>query len=131
MFTAAGMTPRAITESISADLASPLISTCNRRRSRTGVFSRRIRSLTGAATRIFRQYKRRLLDEAMYGADFLVRMKSPGGSFYRTVDAPGPGKRPEDRRIGKEGVGFAIKTVKTKDNFSIGDTRHDSRRISL
>jgi Glycosyl hydrolase family 9/Cellulase N-terminal ig-like domain len=68
----------------------------------------------------FRQYKRRLLDEAMYGADFLVRMKSPGGSFYRTVDAPGPGKRPEDRRIGKESIGFAIKTVKTKNDFSIG-----------
>src|SRR5580698_8777244 len=68
----------------------------------------------------FQQYRRRLLDEAMYGADFLVRMRDPVGSFYRTVDAPGPGKRPEDRRIGKEGVGFAIKTVKTKDDFSIG-----------
>ena len=70
----------------------------------------------------FRQFKRRLLDEAMYGADFLVRMKNPGGSFYRTVDAPGPEKRPEDRRIGKEGVGFAIKTSETKNNFSIGNT---------
>lgn len=68
----------------------------------------------------FQQYKRRLLDEAMYGADFLVRMKSPAGSFYRTVDAPGPGKRPEDRRIGKEGVGFTIKTVQTRNNFSTG-----------
>jgi hypothetical protein len=71
----------------------------------------------------FRQFKRRLLDEAMYGADFLVRMKSPGSSFYRTVDAPGPEKRPADRIIGKEGVGFAIKTTKTKDSFSIG-ARH-------
>jgi hypothetical protein len=70
----------------------------------------------------FQQYKRRLLDEAMYGVDFLVRMKNPGSSFYRTVDAPGPGKRPEDRRIGKEGVGFAIKTADTKNNFTIGDT---------
>src|ERR1700761_58152 len=68
----------------------------------------------------FRQYKRRLLDEAMYGADFLVRMKSPNGSFYRTVDAPGPAKRAEDRVIGKEGVGFAIKTVATKNNFTVG-----------
>ncbi|HEX4343605.1 MAG TPA: glycoside hydrolase family 9 protein, partial [Verrucomicrobiae bacterium] len=48
----------------------------------------------------FRQFKRRVLDEAMYGADFLVRMKHPGGSFLRTVDAPGPAKRPEDRVIG-------------------------------
>ena len=68
----------------------------------------------------FLQYERRLLDEAMYGADFLVRMKSPDGSFYRTVDAPGPAKRAEDRFIGKEGVGFAIKTVATKNNFNIG-----------
>ena len=70
----------------------------------------------------FRQFKRRLLDEAMFGADFLARMKNPGGSFYRSVDAPGPEKRPEDRRIGKEGAGFAIKTVETKNNFIIGDT---------
>jgi len=71
----------------------------------------------------FKQYERRLLDEAMYGADFLVRMHCAGESFYRTVDAPGPGKRPEDRRIGKEGADFAIKTVKTKDNFSIGSRK--------
>lgn len=70
----------------------------------------------------FKQFKRRLLDEAMHGADFLVRMKHPGGSFYRSVDAPGPGKRPEDRRIGKEEAGFAIKTVETKNNFVIGTT---------
>ena len=68
----------------------------------------------------FQQFKRRLLDEAMYGADFLVRMKDRGASFYRTVDAPGPGKRPADRLIGKEGVGFAIKTVQTKNDYSIG-----------
>ena len=77
----------------------------------------------------FRQFKRRLLDEAMYGADFLVRMKNPGGSFHRTVDAPGPEKRPEDRFIGKEGVGFAIKTVQTKNNFSIGDTNKIAGRF--
>jgi hypothetical protein len=71
----------------------------------------------------FRQFKRRLLDEAMYGADFLVRMKDPTASFYRTVDAPGPGKRPEDRLIGKEGVGFAIKTVQTRNDYSIGARR--------
>ncbi len=70
----------------------------------------------------FKQFKRRVLDEAMYGADFLVRMKRPGGSFFRTVDAPGPEKRPADRHIGKEGVGFAIKTVATKNNFAIGNT---------
>ena len=69
----------------------------------------------------FHQFKRRLLDEAMYGADFLVRMKDPAGSFYRTVDAPGPEKRPADRMIGKEGVGFSIKTVATNDKYSLGN----------
>ena len=58
----------------------------------------------------FTQYKRRLLDEAMHGADFLVRMKSPEGSFYRSVGSPGPGKKPEDRRISQDSKGFAIKT---------------------
>ena len=47
----------------------------------------------------FDQYKRRLLDEAMYGADFLLRMKIPGGSFYRTISGKGPEKKAEDRRI--------------------------------
>ena len=60
----------------------------------------------------FRQYKRRLLDEAMYGADYLVRVKAPDGSFYRSVGAPGPEKKAEDRRIAREGTGFAIKTNK-------------------
>ncbi len=47
----------------------------------------------------FAQYLRRMLDEAMYGADFLVRMKDSAGSFYRSVQGIGPGKRPEDRRL--------------------------------
>jgi hypothetical protein len=68
----------------------------------------------------FQQYKRRLLDEAMFGADFLVRMKNPDGSFYRSVSAPGRGKTAEDRRIDKEGAGFAIKT--NKDAAFMGET---------
>jgi Glycosyl hydrolase family 9/Cellulase N-terminal ig-like domain len=70
----------------------------------------------------FRQYKRRLLDEAMYGADYLVRVKNPNGSFYRSVDAPGGEKRAEDRRIATEGKGFAIKTLATKNRMSAGAT---------
>ena len=57
----------------------------------------------------FRQYLRRILDEALYGADYLVRVQVPGGSFYRSVNAPGPGKLPADRRISTEGNGFIIK----------------------
>jgi len=58
----------------------------------------------------FRQYQRRLADEALFGADYLVRAKGPGGSFFRSVSAPGPGKRPEDRRLSCERRGFTIKT---------------------
>ncbi len=70
----------------------------------------------------FKQYKRRVLDEAMFGADYLVRVKNPKGSFYRSVNGPGPEKRPEDRKIGKDSKGYAIKTIETKDKFNYGGT---------
>ncbi len=59
---------------------------------------------------LFRQHLRRLLDEAAWGADYLVRVKAPGGAFYRSVSAPGPAKRPDDRRVGKDAQAMAIKT---------------------
>src|SRR5204863_3586791 len=61
----------------------------------------------------FNLYHRRLLDEAMFGADFLVRMKTPEGSFFQTVSGRGPGKKPEDRRITPSlDKGFGIKAKK-------------------
>ena len=62
----------------------------------------------------FRQYLRRLADEAAWGADYLVRVQAPGGSFYRSVSAPGPGKLPGDRRVAKDSANFAIKTAETR-----------------
>jgi hypothetical protein len=47
----------------------------------------------------FKQYKKRLLDEAMFGADYLVRTKNPAGSIYITVSGRGPEKKPQDRII--------------------------------
>jgi hypothetical protein len=47
----------------------------------------------------FNQMKRRLIDEILYGADFLIKIKKEGGSFYRSISGRGPGKKPEDRRI--------------------------------
>ncbi|HVW95339.1 MAG TPA: glycoside hydrolase family 9 protein [Mucilaginibacter sp.] len=61
----------------------------------------------------FRQFDRRILDEAMYGADYLVRMHVKNGSFYRSVGAPGPGKLPKDRSIQPEEGSYRIK--KTAD----------------
>jgi len=62
----------------------------------------------------FRQYKRRLLDEAMHGADYLTRSKNPKGSFYRSVGAPGPEKKAEDRRVSAAMRGFKIKQKNTE-----------------
>jgi Glycosyl hydrolase family 9/Cellulase N-terminal ig-like domain len=60
----------------------------------------------------FRQFDRRILDEAMYGADYLVRVQVKDGSFYRSVGAPGPGKLPEDRMIQPEEGNYRIKQTK-------------------
>jgi hypothetical protein len=35
------------------------------------------------------RYKNRMLDEAVFGADYLVRVKVPNGSFYRSISAGG------------------------------------------
>lgn len=57
----------------------------------------------------FRQINRRVLDEAMYGADYLVRMQVKNGSFYRSVAAPGAGKLPQDRVVQAEEGSYRIK----------------------
>ena len=60
----------------------------------------------------FRQIDRRILDEAMYGADYLVRVQAKDGSFYRSVAAPGPGKLPKDRVIQANEGNYRIKQTK-------------------
>jgi hypothetical protein len=57
-------------------------------------------ALVGRRDENFTQFERRMLDEGLYGADFLVRMKRPGGSFFETISAPGPQKLAKDREIG-------------------------------
>lgn len=57
----------------------------------------------------FTQIEKHLLDGTTYGADFLVRMHPHGGSFYGSICAPGPGKRPADRRICPQMTEFALK----------------------
>ena len=75
----------------------------------------------------FRQINRRVLDEAMYGADYLTRMQAKDGSFYRSVGAPGPGKLPEDRAIGPEGKSYRIKASKNDDSFKSPDQENNWR----
>lgn len=48
----------------------------------------------------FTEYERRLLDEGLYGADYLVRVHHGGGSFFESITAPGREKLPGNRAIG-------------------------------
>ncbi|MES1215897.1 MAG: glycoside hydrolase family 9 protein, partial [Bacteroidota bacterium] len=80
----------------------------------------------------YRQYNRRILDEAMYGADYLVRMQVPGGSFYRSVSAPGPGKFAKDRVIRAEDKSYRIKQTKDQSfGGNSGDTAWKSYQVSF
>jgi hypothetical protein len=58
----------------------------------------------------FTEYEHRLLDEGLYGADFLVRMKRPNGSFFESINAPGKNKLAEAREIGNPNWRTQIKT---------------------
>ncbi|ABF39431.1 beta-glucosidase family 9 [Candidatus Koribacter versatilis Ellin345] len=54
------------------------------------------------------RYKDRILDEAMFGADYLVRVKDPSGSFYRSISTGGVKQVPEERKVAGEMKKFAI-----------------------
>jgi len=58
----------------------------------------------------FSEYERRMLDEGLFGADYLVRVKRPNGSFFESVSAPGAGKLASDRVIGNPNWRTKIKT---------------------
>jgi hypothetical protein len=63
----------------------------------------------------FTEYRRRLLDEGLYGADYLVRIKRQDGSFFESLSAPGAGKLAKDREIGNPNWRTQIK-VSTTDS---------------
>jgi len=62
----------------------------------------------------FARYKDHLLDEAMFGADYLVRMKVPEGSFYRSVSTGSVDQTPAGRKIAGEMKRFGIESVPGK-----------------
>lgn len=68
----------------------------------------------------FSEYKRRLLDEGLYGADYLVRIKRPGGSFYESITGPGKDKLPQDRAIGNPNWRTQIKKNASDSTEHIG-----------
>ena len=63
----------------------------------------------------FSEYERRMLDEGLYGADYLVRIKRPDGSFFETINAPGRDKLAKDRAIGNPNWRTQIK-LRTTDS---------------
>jgi hypothetical protein len=63
----------------------------------------------------FTEYERRMLDEGLFGVDYLVRVKRPNGSFFETISAPGREKLARDRAIGNPNWRTQIKT-KTSDS---------------
>ena len=54
------------------------------------------------------RYVDHMLDEAMFGADYLVRVKVPDGSFYRSISTGGPKQVPELRKVAGEMKKFGI-----------------------
>ena len=61
----------------------------------------------------FTQYERRLLDEGLFGADFLVRAQRPAESFVPGISAPGVHKWARDRRMDNPDYRPSIKTKPT------------------
>ncbi|MGA8531833.1 MAG: glycoside hydrolase family 9 protein [Acidobacteriaceae bacterium] len=68
----------------------------------------------------FSEYERRLLDEGLYGADFLVRIWRPNGSFLESINAPGPEKLAKDRAIGNPNWRTRIKTSANQSTETVG-----------
>jgi hypothetical protein len=77
--------------------------------------------------RSFGTVKRRMLDEALYGADYLCRSKNPDGSFYRSVDDNG--ENPEDRFVAKDSSGGLIKKTKNPNPLQDGDLSRISKNF--
>jgi hypothetical protein len=67
----------------------------------------------------FTEYQKRLLDEGLYGADFLTRLHRPGGSFFESITAPGKEKRAQDRAIGNPNWRTQIKKSTTDSTEKI------------
>ncbi|HZZ37922.1 MAG TPA: glycoside hydrolase family 9 protein [Acidobacteriaceae bacterium] len=69
----------------------------------------------------FSEYERRLLDEGLYGADFLVRIWRPNGSFLESINEPGTQKLSKDRAIGNPNWRTRIKTSVNQSTESVGE----------
>ncbi|MGE5207027.1 MAG: glycoside hydrolase family 9 protein [Chlamydiota bacterium] len=71
------------------------------------------------------RYEDRLLDEAMFGADYLVRVKDPAGSFYRSVSSEEVHQRPQGRKVAGEMKAFGIFTSPQKRSGIVENAKSD------
>ena len=67
----------------------------------------------------FTEYDKRLLDEGIFGADYLVRLKRPDGSFFESITAPGKEKLASNREIGNPNWKTQIKKKASDSTESI------------
>lgn len=68
--------------------------------------------LTESGNESYSMLKRRALDEGFFGADFLMRMRAPSGSFFRSINRANALQAVE----GTRGIGFEYK--RSSDQFS-------------
>jgi hypothetical protein len=79
----------------------------------------------------FTQYERRLIDEAMFGADYLVRVQDPSGSFYRSVSAPGVKQLAQDRKVAGEMKRFGIFQTATQEPKDMVQQANNDREYEV
>jgi hypothetical protein len=79
----------------------------------------------------FARYNDRLLDEAMYGADYLVRLKDPSASFYRSISTGGVKQIPEERKVAGEMKQFGIYQSKDKEPSDMVEKAETDREYEV
>jgi Glycosyl hydrolase family 9/Cellulase N-terminal ig-like domain len=77
------------------------------------------------------RYESRLLDEAMFGADYLVRMKAPNGSFYRSVSTGGVEQTPGGRKIAGEMKRFGIEAAPGQGAKEMVESANNDREYEV
>ncbi|MCX7747798.1 MAG: glycoside hydrolase family 9 protein [Clostridia bacterium] len=87
-----------------------------------------LEELTASGKPHYHEYKRRLIDEAMYGAEYMYRMKAPSGAFFRSVSGKGRLKKPEDRCLALQYKGSSRQFGKaeTADQEVITDESYEA-----
>ena len=79
----------------------------------------------------FARYQPHMLDEAMFGADYMVRMKVPDGSFYRSVSTGSVKQLPEERRIAGEMKRFGIEAAPGQGAKEMVESANNEREYEV